>query len=278
MKTGGPRALDLDSGPVSANSDERQPGGVQSVERAVAILEFLARNGWAGATDVGNELGVHKSTAFRLLSTLEGRGIVEQHADSGKYRLGAGLARLARAVTVEPDLAQQARFGCEWLAKRTEETVTLTVLGESDCVTIDQIVSSSTVASRGWLGKHTPVHCTSPGKVFLAFMPEDRQAELIDREHQRFTERTIVDPDELRAEIARVRADGYATTVDEFEEGLTAAAAPVRAADGTVEAAIGVSGPSYRLNAELLRGLAPIVREAADLASARMGYRDTGRD
>lgn len=275
MKTPGSPALDLESGPVNGSSDERQPGGVQSVERAIAILEFLAQNGWAGATDVGNELGVHKSTAFRLLSTLEGRGIVEQHTDSGKYRLGAGLARLARAVTAAPDLAQQARFGCEWLAKRTEETVTLTVLGELDCVTIDQIVSSSTVASRGWLGKHSPVHCTSPGKVFLAFMAEDRQAELIDREHQRFTDRTIVDPGELRAELARVRADGYATTIDEFEEGLTAAAAPVRAADGTVEAAIGLSGPSYRLNADVLRGLAPIVREAADLASARLGYRDT---
>ncbi|MGH3517632.1 MAG: IclR family transcriptional regulator [Haloechinothrix sp.] len=254
-------------------TEERRSGGVQSVERAITILEFLARDGWSGVTDVGNELGVHKSTAFRLLSTLERRGLVEQHADSGKYRLGAGLAHLARGIAVDPGITQQARYGCEWLARQTDETVTLTVLEDTECVTIDQIVSSSTVISRSWLGRRTPVHCTSPGKVFLAFLPADRQAVLIDRVHERYTDRTIVDPAELRTEIERVRADGYATNFDEFEGGLTAAAAPVRAADGTVVAAIGVSGPSYRLAEHQLLELAPSVREAADLASARLGYR-----
>lgn len=253
--------------------EERKPGGVQSVERAITILEFLARNGWSGVTDVGVELGVHKSTAFRLMSTLERRGLVEQHADSGKYRLGAGIAHLARAVTVSPDITQNARAGCEWLARHTEETVTLSVLGQADCVVVDQISSSSTVASQTWLGRHTPVHCTSPGKVFLAHVDAERRAALIGGELQRFTDRTIVDRRELRTELERVRADGFATAVDEFEEGLAAAAAPVRAADGTVVAAICASGPSYRLDAAELRKLAPLVKDAADLASTRLGFR-----
>ncbi|MGH3949886.1 MAG: IclR family transcriptional regulator [Pseudonocardiaceae bacterium] len=254
------------------SGDERKSGGVQSVERAITILEFLARNGWSGVTDVGNELGVHKSTAFRLLSTLERRGLVEQHADSGKYRLGTGLAHLARGIAMDPGITQQARVGCEWLARQTDETVTLTVLEESECVTIDQIVSTSTVISRSWLGRRTPVHCTSPGKVFLAFLPDEAQAGFVGRAHERFTERTITAPARLRAEIERVRAVGYATTFDEFEDGLAAAAAPVRAADGMVVAAIGVSGPSYRLGEDQLLELAPLVREAADLASARLGH------
>lgn len=255
-------------------SEERRSGGVQSVERAIAILEFLARYGWSGVTEVGNELGVHKSTAFRLLSTLESAGLVEQHADSGKYRLGAGLARLARGIAEEPNLTQQARYGCEWLARQTDETVTLTVLDGADCVTIDQIVSTSIVVSRSWLGRQTPLHCTSPGKVFLAFAPPHRQAELLERPRQRYTERTIVDAGPLRAELERVRAAGFATTVDELEDGLTAAAAPVRDAGGVV-AAIGVSGPSYRLTAERLETLAPLVLQAAELASSRLGYRNS---
>lgn len=254
-------------------AEDRKPGGVQSVERAITILEFLARNGWSGVTDVGAALGVHKSTAFRLMSTLERRGLVEQHADSGKYRLGAGIAHLARAVTVNPDITQNARVGCEWLARHTDETVTLTVLGEADCVTIDQIISSSTVASQSWLGRHTPLHCTSPGKVFLAHLPEQRLADLTRGELRRFTERTVVAKRELRAELEQVRAGGYATAVDEFEHGLTSAAAPVRAADGSVVAAICASGPSYRLDAAALEELAPLVKDAADLASTRLGYR-----
>lgn len=74
----------------------------------MARLHCLARNGWAGVTEVGHELGVHKSTAFRLLSTLEAHGLVEEHVDSGKYHLGFGLVYLARAVSVGPDLSRHA--------------------------------------------------------------------------------------------------------------------------------------------------------------------------
>lgn len=247
---------------------------MQSVERAISILEFLAHNGWSGVTDVAAELRVHKSTASRLLSTLERRGLVEQHADSGKYRLGVGIAYLARAVNINPDITQGARAGCEWLAQHTDETVTLTVLGEADCITVDQISSSSSVASQSWLGRHTPLHCTSPGKVFLAHEGVERRDRLLTGPLARYTERTVTDPAEVRAELERVLADGVATAVDEFEDGLTSVAAPVRAADGVVVAAICASGPSYRLDAEQLARLVPVVRDAADIASNRLGYRD----
>lgn len=245
---------------------------MQSVERAVAILEFLARYDWAGVTDVGNALGVHKSTAFRLLNTLESRGLVEQHMQSGKYRLGFGLVHLAHAVTVGPDVTRQAQSGCEWLARHCEETVTLSVLEGNESVTIDQILSTSTVASRSWLGRRTPLHCTSPGKVFLAYLDDPERDAILSGPHERYTEHTIVDPEKLRAEIIAVRANGYATSSEEFEEGLSAAAAPVYAADGTVVAAIGLSGPSYRLDEEQLLTSVPLVQEAAEMASAGFGH------
>ena len=250
----------------------RDPGRIQSVDRAVTILEFLARNGWSGVTEVGDALDVHKSTAFRLLNTLEGRGLVEQHAATGQYHLGFGLVHLARAVIVGPDIAGRARAGCEWLAEHTAETVTLSVLEGDDCVTIDQIISSSAVVSRSWLGQRTPLHCTSPGKVLLAHLDPDRRAEILGGSLKRYTDHTITDTDQLKLVLEQVLADGYATTFEELEEGRASAAAPVLSADGMVVATIEVSGPSYRLGPAELDEVIPLVTEAAERASARFGY------
>ncbi|WP_165368184.1 IclR family transcriptional regulator [Phytoactinopolyspora endophytica] len=257
---------------MESTSNTRTAGHVQSVERAIAILEFLARTDWAGVTDVGNALGVHKSTAFRLISTLESRGLVEQHIQTGKYRLGFGLVHLAHSVTVGPEVTRQAQAGCEWLAENSEETVTLSVLEGNESVTVDQILSTSTVASRSWLGRRTPLHCTSPGKVFLAHLEEEEQGSIIAGPHERYTDFTIIDADTLSQEVQLVRTNGYATSFEEFEEGLSAAAAPVYGADDSVIAAIGLSGPSYRLDRAQLDETVPLVMEAAEMASASFGY------
>ncbi|WP_158542745.1 IclR family transcriptional regulator [Phytoactinopolyspora halophila] len=259
---------------MESTSNGRNAGHIQSVERAIAILELLARDEWAGVTDVGNALGVHKSTAFRLLNTLESRGLAERNLHTGKYRLGFGLVHLAHAVTVEHDVTRQAQVGCEWLAQNSEETVTLSVLEANESVTIDQILSTSTVASRSWLGRRTPLHCTAPGKVLLAYLGEEEREEIIAGPHERYTDYTILDPQQLREEIERVRAHAYATTYEEFEDELSAAASPVYSTDGSVVAAIGLSGPSYRLDREQLAASAPVVREAAELASAGFGHTD----
>lgn len=256
---------------MSSNDGSPASGHVQSVERAVSILQFLARNGWSGVTEVGEELGVHKSTAFRLLSTLESRGMVEQHADSGKYHLGFGLVYLARAVSVGPDLSRHAQPSLEWLADEIGETVTLAVLEGDEAITIDQLMPETSVVGRSWTGRRNPLHCTSVGKVFLAALPRSRSAAYLNAHHIRYTDRTITDPAELRAELDRVAAQGYATAWEEFEEGLASAAAPVRAADGTVVAAMSVSGPAYRLPMETLDRIGAQVREAAARTSVRVG-------
>lgn len=128
--------------------DRRTNGHVQSVERAISIMELLARTDWAGVTDIAGALRVHKSTASRLLSTLESRGLVEQQAQSGKYRLGFGLLHLAEGVVVGSDIRTQTRAACDWLAEQNEETVVLAVLESNEAVTVDQILSRSTVSTR----------------------------------------------------------------------------------------------------------------------------------
>ena len=233
---------------MSTQEAARSSSRVQSVDRAIDVLQHLARHGWSGVTDVGNAIGVHKSTAFRLLSSLEARGLVEQHVESGKYHLGFGLIHLARAVNVGPDLTGKAQPICRQLAEDTGETVTLAVLEGDEVITIDQIMPDAAVVSRSWLGRRSPLHATSHGKVFLAWLPESRRQSIVKSRHESFTPNTIVDPAMLAEELAAVRARGWSSVTDELEEGLSAVAAPVRAADGTVIAAISVSGPTYRID------------------------------
>ncbi|MFP5347088.1 MAG: IclR family transcriptional regulator, partial [Actinomycetes bacterium] len=116
---------------------------VQSVERAMTILEQLASAGECGVTEIAAALGVHKSTAFRLLSTLERGGLVEQSTERGKYRLGLGLVRLAGATTARLDLVRQARAVCRQLAASTGETVNIAVLSGMSALYLDQAAGTS---------------------------------------------------------------------------------------------------------------------------------------
>ena len=240
---------------------------VQSVDRALVILEILARRGVAGVPEIAGELGVHKSTASRLVAVLEGRGYVEQLADRGKYRLGFAIVRLAGALTVQLDLAQQSRRVCEALAAEVGETVNVAILDGTRVINISEVRGPGAIAARTWIGQSTPLHATSSGKVLLAFA-----APVPDVEMTAFTPRTIVEPAALAAELDRVRERGWAATVQEYELGLTAVAAPVRDHDGTVVAALSVSGPSYRLPETGLEALSERVRAAAADVGRRLGH------
>lgn len=245
---------------------------VQSVDRAFAILELLAARGWAGATELGLELEIHKSTAFRLLATLQNRGIVERDPETSKYRLGPGIARLARDVEEKVDLRHHARDAMRSLGDQTLETVNLAVLDGSDVVYIDQYAGSSAILSADWLGHRTPVHCTAAGKVFLAFMSPPSRPELLITELEKVSERTIVDARRLKEQMECIRQDGYATTVGELEIGLNAAAAPIFSASGEVVASLTVSGPESRMSEGELARVGEQTRRAADSVSRRLGY------
>src|ERR671921_819387 len=113
---------------------KRRNAFVQSVDRAITVMEFLSRRGWSGVTEVANELDIHKSTAYRLLTTLRDRGLVEQDAATEKYRLGFGMLLLARSASADLDILRCARPICERLSERTKETVTIAVLEDDDAV------------------------------------------------------------------------------------------------------------------------------------------------
>ncbi len=236
---------------------------IRSVDRAIAILDLLAQSGrrddrgsreivefvgMSGA-EVARELGVHRSTALRLLGTLERHALVERDPRTAKYRLGRRLPQLARVVTGELDLRHVARPVCENLAASTGETVTLDVLDGDEIVPIEQSTGSTSFVSVNWLGRRTPAHCTASGKVILAFAPEPVRQRLLAR------------PLEAR------------TPFEELEVGLDAIAAPVYSADGEVIAAMDVSGPAHRLQAGGGPDFVGLTREAAADVSRRLGFR-----
>ncbi|MFC7914697.1 IclR family transcriptional regulator [Streptomyces sp. NPDC057386] len=245
---------------------------MQSVGRAVTVLEILAQHGEAGVTEIARRLDVHKSTAFRLLGVLENRGLVAQVKDRGKYCLGAGMLRLAGAAAVRLDISQEGVPVCRELADELGETVNIAVMDDDAAVNIMQARGTAAVAAQNWLGRRTPLHATSSGKVLLAHAAPALREGLLGRPLHRFTERTVTGTAELRAELAAVVKRGYGVTVEELEPGLAAVAAPVRAHDGQVMAAISVSGPVYRLSADRLPGLAERMVAAGAELSRRMGY------
>ncbi|WP_416985710.1 IclR family transcriptional regulator [Streptomyces sp. T028] len=245
---------------------------VQSVDRAASILELLGRHEEAGVTDMAAELGVHKSTASRLATALEMRGLIEQTEERGKYRLGLGLIRLAGAATVRLNLSQQSRPVCELLAGRVAETINLAILDRDAAINIDQVLGPSAVTTHNWLGRRTPLHATSSGKILLAHLPEHELMNRFTEPLQSYTSRTVTDPGTLRAQLKVARADGCAYTVEELEPGLNAVAAPVFTFNGQVVAAVSASGPSFRLTEQRLPEVGAAVRAAAAEISGRLGH------
>ena len=244
---------------------------VQSVDRAITILEILARVGEAGVTEIAGELGVHKSTAFRLVGTMQARGLVEQTDDRGKYRIGLSLVRMAGTSAARTDLVRVARPMCKQLAAETGETINLAVLVDSMALYLDQIAGESALQPHNWVGQRIPLHATSNGKVLISWLEPEEQTRVLGA-LPAYTALTITRKGELRKELEKVRAQGYAVAVDELEIGLTAVAAPIRNAHGDVIASMSVSGPTFRLTEEKLPSVIELLVGSADEVSHRLGW------
>lgn len=247
--------------------------GVQSVDRAITVLEILAREGSAGVSEVAAEIGVHKSTAFRLLAALEERDLVEQNADRGKYQLAFGILRLASSIPARIDLVRQSQPLLDQLAATIDETINLAVVREHYAVNVQQAMGTAAVASQNWVGQLTPLHATASGKVLLAHMPEPQlEAVLRTGGLPKLTEHTLTSRDALLEQLAGIRAGKLATALEELEVGLNASAVPVRDHTGTVVAALSVSGPAYRFDEAEIKRTADALEDTGLAISRRMGW------
>lgn len=252
-------------------------GPVQSVDRALTMLELLAADGSLGVTELAALLGVHKSTASRLLATLEAHALVEQLPERGRYQLGIGLLRLSAATRGRLDLVSQSRPVTSALAAAVDETVHVVIMSGRETLYLDQVSGSSALQIHNWVGRRNPMYASANGRVLLAALSDpEREAVLTgalaaDGRLPRLTAHTLVDLPELRSELDRNRDQGYAVVSDELEIGLTAVAAPIRGADGAVTASLSVSGPTFRVADRLPDLIAAAVTAAAEV-SRRMGW------
>lgn len=248
-------------------------GGVQSVDRAITVLEILAREGSAGVSEVAAEIGVHKSTAFRLLAALEERDLVEQNVDRGKYQLAFGILRLASAIPARIDMVRQAQPVMDELAVDLDETINLAVVREHYVVNVQQARGTAAVSSHNWVGQLTPIHATSSGKVLLAHMsPAQRDEVLGTGELPAYTEHTVTSRTVLLEELDRIRTEDYAATFEELETGLNASATSVRDHTGAVVGALSVSGPAFRFDKARIAAVEDQVKAAAAQISYRLGW------
>ena len=224
-----------------------------------------------GTNELARRTGLPASTVSRQLGTLAATGLVEQDAETGRYRLGIHVVRLANAVLARLDVRRVARPHLEELVRITGETATLHVPGEDDAVTVDFVPSAHFIQHVSQLGRPSIAHATSAGKVMLAFAGRPLPRGPL----RAYTPRTITSTRALAAEIATVRDQGYAEAVEEREPGLAAVAAPVWSSTGALAAIVALQGPTARFGrAEVAAAVAPLLERAAAISAALGSMRD----
>ncbi len=245
----------------------------QTVKRITDILRcFTPENPELGVMEISHKTGLHKSTASRLLASLKEEGLVDRNPQNGEYRLGLGLVSLAGFVLEGLNLRDIARKHLQILADITQETINMSILNGNEAINIESIKSPKAIQYAGQLGRKNPLHATSTGKVILAYIPSTERDALLSKDLLAYTPKTIVNRAELEQSLFQISEQGYAIAQEEFNEGLSAIAAPIRDHSGQVIATVSVSGPSYRMSAkEMEKFISPLL-EATQAISQELGY------
>jgi len=243
--------------------------GTQAVDRAARLLAEVVHSADPMTfTELSATTGLAKSTTSRLLLALERNGLVRRD-DHGRFLPGEMFVSFAWRGGAQAGLVAVAQPFLERLGKATGETINLGVSSNGMVEQIAQVDCTYLIGGTNWVGMSVPLHCSALGKVLLAYGAAQLPAEKLERR----TAKTITTEAALRAELAGLRARGYAVTDEELEPGLVAVAAPIYGYDGTVVAALSVSGPASRMARDALAAAASQCAEEAAGLSAVLGYR-----
>lgn len=246
---------------------------VQSVDRALAILSILQKaEEPLGVTEIGAQMGIHKSSAYRTLNTLARRGYVQQDPRTERYALGLKLVELGTTVLERLELREVARPHLKRLMEASSEVAHLVILQDGEAVYIEKVEYPGPVKMASRIGAGNPLHCTGVGKALLAFMPEESADVIIARGLKQRTPSTITDPIKLREELRHIRSCGYACDLEENEPGIRCVAAPIFDHSGRVVAACSISGLAMTMTESKLMDCAKLVCQAGMEISAALGY------
>lgn len=254
---------------------EKDKKFIQSIGRAVSILEYVAKNkNRARLINISKDLKLNKSTLHCIISTLEQLDYLSQNEETGKYSLGVKLFELGKVYEQDLSVIEAARPFLKKLVEEYDETTHLATDSKYDVLYIDRVESTHSVRMTSNIGAKDDMHCTSVGKVLLAFMDEKRQEEFFkQKELKRHTPNTITEAGKLKEELQEIRSKGYGLDLEEIEIGLYCAAAPIRNHKGEVIAAISISGPTSRVSHDKLMIIKDRIVEYSKEISYSLGYR-----
>ncbi|MBW7651962.1 IclR family transcriptional regulator [Anoxybacillus sp. ST4] len=249
---------------------------VKSVSRALKIMDILSnyRHG-IGVTEIAKQIGIHKSSVHRLLSTLAEHGYVEQDGETERYKLGYKLLEMSSKLLESIDLRKEAKPYLRELEQITNEVVHLVVYDQGEVIYIEKLDGNETLRMHSKVGKRAPMHCTAVGKAILAHLPKHVVMDILKRKGlPPHTDYTITDQRMFLRELERVCEAGYALDLEENEYGIRCIAVPIFDHTKQVVAAVSVSGPTIRMTDERLEQLHIQMKAIGKQISERLGYID----
>ena len=233
---------------------------IRAVDRALDILLcFTRQTPELTMTQIAEQVGMHKSTVHRLLSTLEKKRFVDRDQLTGIYRPGIRLLQVAYLSLEHNDLRRLAAPFLRKLGEQSLETVDLAVIDDTEVIYLDVIESPQRVKLAAAIGMRLPAYCTASGKAILAYLPEERIKRILASGMPRWTERTLVTPEALFENLRLVREQGVAFSEQEYEEGINAVGAPILDLNRLPVASVAVTGPAYRLTRARMLEICPFI-------------------
>ena len=247
---------------------------VQSVERTLSILEVLSDySEGLGVTDISEKVELHKSTVYRLLSTLINKDYVTQDKETNRYKITFKLYELGNKRIEKMNILSASKLYSKKLMESVNEVVHLVVREGNKIVYIDKVEANNTIRMASSIGKRSPMYCTSVGKAILAYLPVQEVEEVWNiSKVEKLTKYTITNFEDLNRELNMVKEKGYAIDNEENEMGVRCVGAPIFNRFGEIEGAISISGPAIRITDEKLETMANEVIKHANLISMELGY------
>jgi IclR family KDG regulon transcriptional repressor len=247
-------------------------GRLSSVATAMLLLKcFTDEHYELGIGALSRQLGLAKSTVHRLATTLLDAGMLDQNKENGKYRLGLTVFELGSLARRRMDLYNEAKIFLRDLREKTGESINLAIMRDDSLIYLNSLESPSAIKVRSHMGMRLPVHCSSEGKVLLAFAAEDDVNRIVEHGLTMQTPNTIIDPVAFREELSRIQERGYGTDYEESEIGVRSIAVPVFSGDNDIAAAVGIAGPVQRLTKKTLMSYLSALSGAAEAISVRLG-------
>ncbi|MHB1653496.1 MAG: IclR family transcriptional regulator [Desulfitobacteriaceae bacterium] len=247
---------------------------VQTLERSLDVLEVLAQADEAlGVTEIGNRVGLHKSTVHRILQTLAYRGYVEKEKDRDRYHLGIKIVELGIKFFDDLQIRKVAEPFLAQLAKTFDEVVHLVLSDEGEIVYLDKMEGSQVISMRSRVGRRAPMHCTAVGKAILASLSEPEVRHILGTKGMpKLTQKTITTVDELLTEFSEIRRTKVAKDDEENELGIICLGTPVLDYSGKAIGGVSVSGPANRMEEKGLEQISLELRKVGEEISARLGF------